>query len=471
MPSYTRQLADFAADLRLAQVPEEVVARAKAIILDGLGCGLFGAKLKWTEILAGVVKRLEPHGGHASIWGRGETASAVNAALVNGTMVQGYELDDANPAAMHSCAAVLPAAFAAAEYVGAGKVSGERLLTAIIAGFEVGPRIGLCMDGNRMLVNGWHAPGLFTPFPAALAAGLVLGLKADQLFQALGIGGAQAGGLMASQFGSMVKRMLSARGSQTGVYAALLAADGFTGIEDIFEESYGGFCTTFSHSSDQFDLAALTDGLGSRWETMRIAIKRHACVGTNLATLDAIEELMQETGLKAADVDHVTVAATQSVLSHSYWTPYAAKGLTAAQMHIGFCVAMKLIEGEVFVDQMVEENIARPDLVELANRVKAVRDPEREQKGRPYARGADVAVTLKNGKTLKKTVDYYLGSYLRPMTDVQMAAKYRRLAGKTLSPDKVATLEGAVRGLERAATVAPLVEVLRGEKRSSARTA
>jgi len=93
MPSYTQQLADFAANLKLSDVPDDVLARAKSIILDGLGCGLFGAQLKWTEILAGVVRRLEPQGGQASIWGRCETASAVNAALVNGTMVQGYELD------------------------------------------------------------------------------------------------------------------------------------------------------------------------------------------------------------------------------------------------------------------------------------------------------------------------------------------------------------------------------------------
>ena len=102
MPSYTRQLSEFAANLKLSEVPEDVIARAKSIVLDGLGCGLFGAQLKWTEILASVVRRLEPYGGQVSIWGRGETASAVNAALVNGTMIQGYELDDANPASIHS---------------------------------------------------------------------------------------------------------------------------------------------------------------------------------------------------------------------------------------------------------------------------------------------------------------------------------------------------------------------------------
>jgi aconitate decarboxylase len=135
-------------------------------------------------------------------------------------MVRGYELDDANPAAFHSCAAILPAAFAAAEVVGANEVDGEKLLTAIIAGFEVGPRVGLCMDGNQMMVNGWHAPGVFAPFPASLAAGIVLGLNGDQLFHALGIAGVQSSGLMAAQFGSMLKRMLSAKGAQSGLYAA-----------------------------------------------------------------------------------------------------------------------------------------------------------------------------------------------------------------------------------------------------------
>ena len=469
MQSYSSQLADFAADLQLSSVPDEVVARAKSVILDGLGCGLFGAKLEWARILSDVVKRLEPAGGHASIWGSGQTASAVSAALVNGTMIQGFELDDANPAAFHSCAAVLPAAFAAAELVGADKVSGKTLLTAIISGFEVGPRIGLCMDGTRMMVNGWHSPGVFAPFPAALAAGIVLGLDRQQLTQALGIAGPQAAGLMAAQFGSMVKRMLSAKGAQSGLYAALLAADGFTGIDNVFEESYGGYCTTFTQSPDQFDLSALTDGLGTRWETMRIAIKRHSCVGTNLAALDAIETLMQETGLRAADVERVTVAAVESALSHSYWTPYVANGLTAAQMHMGWCIALKLTEGEVFVDQMVEENIGRPDLVDLANRVTVVRDVEREKKGRAYARGAAVEVHLKDGRVLNKTYDYYLGSYMRPMSDEQMAAKYRGLAAKTLPDEAVAQVEAVVRQLERAPDVRGLMELLRGARPGVAR--
>src|SRR6266404_2746223 len=465
MTSHTRQIAEFAANLKLADVPDDVIARAKGIVLDGLGCGLFAADMKWTQIVARVVGRLDRGGGAASVWGRGEMASPVHAALVNGTMVQGYEIDDANQACFHACAVVLPAAFAAAEYVGADKVDGEKLLTAIIAGFEIGPRVGLCLNGDQMIVKGWHAPGIFGSFPAALSAGIILGLDADQLFHALGIAGTQASGLMAAQFGSMVKRMQCAKNAQSGLYAALLAAHGLTGIEDVFEQEYGGFCTTFTQTKDEFDLTQLTDGLGTRWETMRIDLKRHAALGTNFASIDAIEGLMNEKSLKAADVDEIIVRATQAAVSHGAWT-YVPTGLTSAQMNLGFGIAMQLIEGQVFVDQMVEKNIARPDLVELANRVKAVSDPEREQKPPQYHRGASVEVKLKNGETLHKTVDFFMGSHHRPMTEAQVVAKFRDLTSRTLSPESIARIEDIVWNLERAPEVTTLSEVLRGQARS-----
>jgi 2-methylcitrate dehydratase PrpD len=465
MTSYTRQIAEFAAGLRLTDVPPEVVTRAKWLILDGLGCGLYGSDVRWAEILAEVVHRLEPQGGTATIWGRRETASAVNAALVNGTMVQGYELDDGHQSeSFHSCAAVLPAAFAAAEYVGADRVSGERLLAAVIAGFEIGPRVSMCMRGPQMLLGGWHAPAIVSSFPAAVAAGIVLGLTSDQLYQALGIAGTQASGLMAAQFGSMVKRMQCAKNSQSGLYAALLAARGFTGIEDIFEQKYGGYCTTFSHSADQFDLPALVVKLNERWETMRAGIKIYACLGGNHCAVNAVELLMQEEGLHAANVDSITVGMTEAAVKHGGWHPYVPSGLTAAQMHVGFCIAVQLIEGEVFVDQMVEQNVGRPDLVDLANRIRAVRSAEREQK-RDYdfrpSRGANVEVKLRDGRTLRKTVDFRPGSDQRPLTDEQILRKYHRLAGKVLSETKRKALADHVLALDSASEISSLLTRLR----------
>ena len=108
---------------------------------------------------------------------------------------------------------------------------------------------------------------------------------------ALGIAGTQSAGLMAAQYGAMVKRMHAGRSSQSGLYGALLAREGFTGIVDVFESEYGGFCSTFSRSHDRFKLEELTAGLGERWETMRISLKFYSCVGSNHTTLDAIRTM------------------------------------------------------------------------------------------------------------------------------------------------------------------------------------
>jgi len=112
---------------------------------------------------------------------------------------------------------------------------------------------------------------------------------------------------------------------------------------------------------------------------------------------------------------------------------------------------------------MIEDNIMRADLVDLANRVKVVRSTERESKGNEYRKGCDVEARLRNGTILKKTVDFRVGSDRRPLTDEQMAAKFRRLAGKVLSATKVAELESIVGDLEHAPTVKPLLEVLCGK--------
>ena len=110
---YTRGVAEFAAGLKLGNIPDDVLERAKAITLDGLGCGIYAANLKWTDILTRVLVRGEPSGGPSTLWGRQETVSPPSAALINGTMVQGFEIDDIHiGGGLHSAAAVLPAALA-----------------------------------------------------------------------------------------------------------------------------------------------------------------------------------------------------------------------------------------------------------------------------------------------------------------------------------------------------------------------
>ena len=155
-------------------------------------------------------------------------------------------------AVLHVGAVTLPPLIAVAE--SHAKLSGRDFLTAAVAGYEIGPRVGLCM-GQEHIGQGWHSGATVGVFSAVSGAARALALSADATVHALGIAGTQSSGLMAAQYGAMVKRMHAGRAAQSGLYAALLANRGFTGIVDVFEAPYGGFCTTFSRSQDRFNLA------------------------------------------------------------------------------------------------------------------------------------------------------------------------------------------------------------------------
>src|SRR5205814_7895291 len=198
-------------------------------------------------------------------------------------------------------------------------------------------------------------------------------LPAEKAMHALGITGTQSSGLMAAQYGAMVKRMHAGRASQSGLYGALLAEQGFTGIENVFEAEYGGFCTTFSRSQDRFRLAELTAGLGSTWQTMGVALKFYACVGSNHTTLDVLRALQAEHPFRAEDVERIVVHGSQVTADHVGWK-YEPSGMTAAQLNLPFCVATLLLEGDCFVDQFtpgVETDARR---MALAERVDVLAD-------------------------------------------------------------------------------------------------
>lgn len=206
----TGQLCHWAYDLRLSQVPKHIQNRAKLIILDGLGCGLIGTHLPWSEKAAKAILELEPPGSCSLLGWEDRLLSAPASALVNSTFIQAFELDDWHPyAPLHSAALLLPALLAAYEQVSTidnGSISGELFLLATIIGLEVGPRIGLGLGGDRMLSSGWHSGAVFGGPAVAVAVSKLLELSPQRTEWALGTAGTQAGGLMAAQFESMAKR-------------------------------------------------------------------------------------------------------------------------------------------------------------------------------------------------------------------------------------------------------------------------
>src|SRR5215469_1264869 len=186
---YTAGIATFVAGLRYERIPAEAVARIKLLILDSLGCALYGADLPWSRILVTTLARLD-RTPDCAVWGTDRRLSAPHAALVNGSLVQSFELDDVHrEGVLHVGAVTLPAVFAATEL--SQGISGRELITAAVAGYEVGPRVGMCM-GPEHIAQGWHSGATVGVFAAAAGAAAALRLTPGETVHALGIAGTQA---------------------------------------------------------------------------------------------------------------------------------------------------------------------------------------------------------------------------------------------------------------------------------------
>jgi len=442
---HTRAIAEFVSGLRYDDIPNEVIARIKLLILDSLGCALYGSALEWSRILRATLGAIDKTDG-CRVWGTAERLSAPHAALVNGTLIQSFELDDVHrQGVLHVGAVTLPPIIAVTEL--RSGLTGRDFLRAAVAGYEIGPRVGKCM-GPQHIGQGWHSGATVGVFSAASGASAALGLTADQTVHALGIAGTQSAGLMAAQYGAMVKRMHAGRAAQSGLYAALLAQNGFTGIVDVFESPYGGFCTTFSRSTDRFDLSQLSFELGRQWESLCVSLKFYACVGSNHTTLDAIRTMQTRRPFGPEDIDEIVVHGSHVTVEHVGW-PYEPQGLTSAQLNLPFCVATLLLEGDVFVDQFDEDVVEDQARIALSRKVRVEHDPAITERGSNFRHMVRVDMKLKDGTRLQETVEAQRGSEKRFASEADIVGKFMKLATHTVGREQANRIVELVLGADK----------------------
>ena len=449
----TRDLAQFAAALRYEDIPREAVECIKLSVLDSIGCCLFGATLPWTRKVAALA---ESEGARpvASLMGMGRKSSVALAVLVNSTAGHAFELDDIHKESIvHPGSLAMPVAMAYAE--AAGGASGRDVITAMIAGYEVGTRVGSAATMSLFL-RGFHPQGTSGAFVAAATAGRMLKLDAGQMQHALGIVGSQAGGLMAAQEGAMVKRFHSGRAGQSGVYSAELARRGFTGITDVLEAHYGGYLSTYS---DKPNPQRLTAGLGTVWETVNVGYKPHASVTSIHTALDALADIMREHKLKADDITEVDAGLSHMTHVHCAWE-YKAQGVTAAQMNLYYGLAVIALDGMAFVDQYREDRLHDPQILGFIKRVRAHVDPEIEGMGAAFRHAARVTVKTRDGRTLKREILHRRGSPENPLKPADVEYKFRNVARACLSQPHTDRVMKLVAALETLDSTAELIGIL-----------
>ena len=418
MAHETKRLAEFAAGLRYEDLPPEVIRRAKDCIIDTVAVITQGNALPWSQIVVRHAQRIGA-GGRSRIMGvDGPLVQAPAAALANGTAAHAFEADNLTrpSAGVHPGGTLLPPALAVGQDIGA---PGRELIRAVVAGFEVMVRVGRATHHTNEH-RGFHAPGTTGPFGAAVAAGALLGLEDRAMNNALGIAGSMAGGLMEfarSGTGAMVKRLHLGRASESGVVAASLAADGFTGPVSVLEGE-AGFLRVFCQ---EFDLTELTRGLGTDWVTMSLCLKSFPVHMTAQTGVQAILELRAEHGFKGEDVDRVTVAGTERMAKiNNIPDP---QDMMMGQYSIPFCVALALFRDPRDPASFDDSALRDPAIRSMCARVSVVAaDPP------PATPGASVVtLVLKNGRTLTRAVADFDGTPARPLSRAALRDKFMLL--------------------------------------------
>ncbi|WP_096699930.1 MmgE/PrpD family protein [Polaromonas sp. AER18D-145] len=414
----TAQLAAFAAGLSFDAIPAAVVRKAEDLLVDWFGSAIAGKGARPVETITRFAASMGPTGGAAEVLINRSRTSAYFAAMANAAASHVAEQDDVhNGSVFHPATVVFPVALAMAQTFGS---SGRQMLTAAVAGYEVGIRVGEFLGRSHYKV--FHTTGTAGTLAAAATAGSLLGLSPAQMQHAFGSAGTQSAGLWEFlRTAADSKQLHTAHAAAAGLMSACLAQDGFTGAAQILEGPQG---MAAGMSSDA-DPARLTAGLGSRWATAETSFKYHASCRHTHPAADALLQVMQAHQLAPADI--------ASVVTHVHQGAIDVLGpvLDPATVHqskfsMGTVLALVARFGHAGLVEF-EKHFREDATMALRDRVTMVLDAEVDA-AYPQRWIGKVTVTTTDGRVLQGRVDEPKGDPGNTLSREEITAKALRLA-------------------------------------------
>jgi 2-methylcitrate dehydratase PrpD len=437
--SPTRQLAEFVAQSAYASIPDDVRTEAGRAILNYLGCALGGSIEPALDKAIGV---LEPFSGpaRACVLGRAETFDELNAALLNGIGSHVHEYDDTLPQNyIHPSVPVASALFA---YASANPVSGRDFVHAFILGFEVESRIGDAVYPAHYEA-GWHITSTTGVFGAAAAIGKLLDLTTSQMVWALGLAATQAAGLR-EMFGSMAKSFQPGRAAQNGLTAARFVAADFTAGERALEGPRGFAPVT----AREYDLDRIGRGLGDAFALRGNAYKPYACGLVVHPTIDGCSRIRERDHPDPMRIEAIELRVAPLVLDLCNKRELVRS--LQSKYSIYHAAAVGLARGKGGLQEFTDAAIRDPVLARLRELTTAEADA---------SIGEDqvaIEVRLADGTTLTHFVEASLGNVHRPLSDEQLADKFRDQAVLALPAEQVESVIEQCRRLDALADAGDL---------------
>lgn len=406
----SKMLAQFAVDFSDVQMTDELRHESKRALMNYFAAALVGASDPTIEKAYNVVSEFSGK-PIARIIGRDDKTDILNAAFFNAASANVFDFDDTHfPTIIHPSAPVAAALFALCEQ---RKISGEEFMQAFILGVEAECRIGNAVSPDHYK-RGWHITATCGVFGAAVAVGKIIGLNSQQMIWALGSASAQAGGLV-ENLGYMAKSMGVGNAARNGLLSALLAGEGFDGPPRPLEGERG-----FLHvTSENPDYAAITQGLGERWEVFANTYKPYPCGVVLNPVIEACLNLQAQAGFSIDAIEKITVAG-HSLLGERADRPTVASG-RESQVSAQHAVAVSLLFGKAGIDQFSDQAVSNPAVSNIAAKVQITENPAIS------IEGIDIKIRLKYGETISEKISASKGCAANPLTDDDLENKLKEL--------------------------------------------
>ena len=412
----TRLLAEEMSGLAYAALAPEDVEQVKRLLLDHIGVAWRGSDMPWSQALAGWAATLG-NGGGSPIVGTSARAAPSVAALVNAAAAHGMELDDTHDESLsHPGAPVIATALAVGGATGA---SGDAVIAAIVAGYEVMARAGMAAGAADIIEHGFHPTALFGGFGAATAAAKLYGLDAAGMAQAWGLVLSAAGGSM--QFsqdasGTTVKRLHAGYGAQHGTMAAEHARLGIAGPAQAFDGRYG-LCALFGRNPRP---ERLEREAGAPYQIHLISLKPYPCCRLFHSTIDALRDVTEDFSTPEEAISKITVGGPEILVSqHTLRRP---QSVMAAQYSLPYALGASIVCGPDRYEGYEEGKLADPRILALADRIDAVAD-DAMQAAFPAHFGSWVELAAADGTRRRTEVLDSCGTPARPLAGEAIADK------------------------------------------------
>ncbi|RIX77338.1 MmgE/PrpD family protein [Acidovorax cavernicola] len=414
----SKALATFAAELQFDAIPAPVLRRTEDLILDWLGSVLAARAARPVRSIERFAQMMGPAEGPSEILTSRRTSSPLFAALVNAAASHYVEQDDVhNGSVFHPAAVVIAPALAVAQSLGA---SGAQLLTAVVAGYEVGIRVGEFL--GRSHYRTFHTTATAGTIAAAAAVGRLLELSPQQMLHAFGSAGTQSAGVWEFlRDAADSKQLHCAHAAASGLMSAYLAQDGFTGAAKILEGAQG---LGVGMSSDA-DPSKLVDGLGTRWTLAETSFKYHASCRHTHPAADALLQVMTQNQLQPADVARVTTHVHQGAIDVLGRVTVPAT-VHQGKFSMGTVLGLIAVHGRAGLGEF-DRDFLSPEVSAFREKVTMALDDEVDT-AYPARWIGKVSVHTADGRTLAGRVDEPKGDPGNTLSRAEIEDKMQRLA-------------------------------------------